>query len=144
LGMLWDLSKGGNIINLTKLLYDSFGNTADFDKPSPTSDNPMRTVGQARLERFGTNADAYIEDATFFKLREISITYDLPESFVKLLGPMTSAQIGISGRNLLTFTPYTGLDPEVSNFGNTPIGRNIDVAPYAPSRQYWFSLTATF
>jgi hypothetical protein len=51
-------------------------------------------------------------------------------------------QIGVSGRNLLTFTGYSGLDPEVSNFGNQPIGRNYDVAPYPPSRSFWLSVSA--
>jgi hypothetical protein len=51
-------------------------------------------------------------------------------------------QISISARNLLTLTNYSGLDPEVSNFGSQPIGRNYDVAPYPPSRAYWLSITA--
>jgi hypothetical protein len=50
----------------------------------------------------------------------------------------------VSGRNLLTFTDYTGLDPEVSNFGNQNIARNIDVAPFPPSRTFWFSVRVGF
>ena len=48
------------------------------------------------------------------------------------------------GPNLITVASYNGLDPEVSNFGNQPIARNIDVAPYPPSRSFWFSVTAGF
>ena len=55
---------------------------------------------------------------------------------------MKSLQVSLTGRNLLTLTNYSGLDPEVSNFGNQPIGRNYDVAPYPPSRSYWLSVTA--
>jgi hypothetical protein len=50
----------------------------------------------------------------------------------------------VSGRNLFTFTDYTGLDPEVSNFGNQNIARNIDVAPFPPSRTYTFSIRVGF
>jgi hypothetical protein len=50
--------------------------------------------------------------------------------------------VQLSGRNLLTLTNYTGMDPEVSNFGGQPIGRNYDVAPYPPSRSYWLSISA--
>jgi hypothetical protein len=50
----------------------------------------------------------------------------------------------VSGRNLLTFTGYTGLDPEVSNFGNQSVGRNIDVAPFPPSRSFWFGIDLDF
>jgi hypothetical protein len=54
------------------------------------------------------------------------------------------ARLTASGRNLLTFTDYDGLDPEVSNFGNQNIARNIDVAPFPPSRSFWFSLELGF
>jgi hypothetical protein len=50
----------------------------------------------------------------------------------------------VSGRNLKTWTPYTGLDPEVSNFSNQALGRIQDVTPYPPSRTFFFSLNATF
>ena len=65
------------------------------------------------------------------------VNYDEPIDLVSL-----SLQLGASARNLLTFTGYTGLDPEVSNFANQPIGRNFDVGPYPPSRTFWFSVTA--
>jgi hypothetical protein len=53
-------------------------------------------------------------------------------------------RLELSGRNLKTWTNYTGYDPEVSNFGNAPIGRTQDVTPYPPSRQFYVSLNATF
>jgi len=36
------------------------------------------------------------------------------------------------------------VDPEVSNFGNQPIARNIDVAPYPPSRSWWLAAKVVF
>ncbi len=57
---------------------------------------------------------------------------------------MNSARVAVSGRNLVTLSRYSGLDPEVSNFGSTPIGRNIDVAPYPMARSFWVSVTADF
>jgi hypothetical protein len=53
-------------------------------------------------------------------------------------------RVSLSGRDLLTFSDYSGLDPEVSNFGNKPIGRNVDVAPYPPSRSFWLSIDFGF
>jgi hypothetical protein len=52
--------------------------------------------------------------------------------------------LSVSGRDLLTFTDYSGLDPEVSNFGNQQIGRNVDTSPYPPSRSFWFSVDLGF
>ncbi|HEY5949433.1 MAG TPA: hypothetical protein VIV40_28255, partial [Kofleriaceae bacterium] len=80
--------------------------------------------------------------ATFVKLREISAAYDLPKKVAEQIGPLKTMQISVMARNLLTFTNYSGLDPEVSNFGAQPIGRNYDVAPYPPSRSFWLSITA--
>ena len=130
---LLDWQKGSNIINLTKFLYDLGGNTADFT-----------TGGRERLMKQPTDASVYIEDASFLKLREVELHYDLPTEWVTQLGPMKTARLSLAARNLFTVTDYTGLDPEVSNFGNQPIARNIDVAPYPPSRSFWFSLTAGF
>lgn len=130
---LWDWQQGSEVINLTKFLYDLGQNTADYE-----------ANGATRLMDQATDAGVYIEDATFLKLREVSLYYEVPGSFVTHLAPANKLLVSVSGRNLLTFTRYSGLDPEVSNFGNQPIARNIDVAPYAPVRSYWFSVTATF
>ncbi len=83
----------------------------------------------------------YIESASFLKFREVSLSYNLPTSVAsRLFGGVRSATITLGARNLLTFTSYSGLDPEVSNFGNQPIARNIDVAPFPPSRSFWFGV----
>jgi hypothetical protein len=84
----------------------------------------------------------YIEDGSFVKIRELSVAYNLPKRLASQLGPLKSLQLSLSGRNLYTWTKYTGLDPEVSNFANQAIGRNYDVTPYPPSRTVWFSVTA--
>ena len=52
--------------------------------------------------------------------------------------------LGLAGRNLLRFTPFRGMDPEVSNFGNQAVARNIDVAPFPPSRSFFFAIDLGF
>jgi hypothetical protein len=44
---------------------------------------------------------------------------------------------------LILITKYYGYDPEVSNFGQSPF-RGVDLAPYPPSRQFFFTITAGF
>jgi TonB-linked SusC/RagA family outer membrane protein len=128
---LVDWQQGSKVVNLTRLLYDGAGNASDPE------------AGAMRFNSF-RNGDPrpYIEDGTFLKLRELSVTYTLPKHLISQLAPLRTLQVGLSGRNLLTLTHYSGLDPEVSNFGNQPIGRNYDVGPYPPSRSYWLSVTA--
>ncbi|MFC1659919.1 SusC/RagA family TonB-linked outer membrane protein [Gemmatimonadota bacterium] len=56
--------------------------------------------------------DPWVNDASFIRLKELSATYELPESYIQGFG-MSRATIQIAGRNLLTFTDWTGSDPEV-------------------------------
>jgi hypothetical protein len=129
---LLDWQHGSDIVNLTRLLYD-------FGQVSPD----YVGAGEARLDAF-SNGDMrpYIEDASFVKLREVSVAFNAPKKFAKDSLSVDWLRVSLSGRNLMTWTGYSGLDPEVSNFGNQPIGRNYDVAPYPPSRSIWLSVEA--
>ncbi|HET9581316.1 MAG TPA: TonB-dependent receptor plug domain-containing protein [Gemmatimonadota bacterium] len=132
---LWDWQQGGDIINLTTFISDLAQTTGDFVPD-----------GQARLARFGTpDAGTYIEDGSFVKLRELTVAYELPAAWVETWWPWArSVRLSVSGRDLLTFSDYSGLDPEVSNFGNQQIGRNVDTSPYPPNRSFWFSVDLGF
>jgi TonB-linked SusC/RagA family outer membrane protein len=135
LGFLWDWKKGGDIINLTQLLFDAGGNSID-----------QVAAGNARITAWGGGlTKTYVQDGSYLKLREVSLSYELPPSVVNhLFGGIRNARLNLSGRNLITISPYPGLDPEVSNFGNQAIARNIDVAPFPPSRSFFFSIDLGF
>ena len=141
---LLDWQHGGSIINLTKFLYDLGQNTIDYADPI-TYGTLQTTKGANRLRLFPKQTAVYVEDASFMKLREVTLAFELPAAMVSRLSRgIRSAELSFSGRNLWTNTDYSGMDPEVSNFGNQPIGRNIDVAPFPPSRSFWFSLSLGF
>ncbi len=136
LGALVDWKKGGDIVNLTEFLYDIGRNSAD-----------AADGGESRFLEWASGKTAvYVQDGSYVKLREISLSYDVPMNVVGSLlgGSARSARISLSGRNLLRFTDYRGLDPEVSNFGNQAIVRNIDVAPFPPSRSFFLSIDVGF
>jgi TonB-dependent starch-binding outer membrane protein SusC len=136
LGFLLDWKQGGDIINLTEFLYDAGQNSVDYVGP-----------GQERQRLFNTGiSQVYVQDGSYLKLREVTLAYNLPESFTRGLfgSSVRHARLSVSGRNLLRFTGYRGLDPEVSNFGNQAIVRNIDVAPFPPSRSVFFSIDLGF
>ena len=133
LGFLWDWKHRGDVINLTQLLYDAVGNSVD-----------QVPAGNDRFSAWLSGKTAvYVQDASYLKLREVNVAYELPPEVPQHFG-MRTARISLSGRNLLRFTPYKGLDPEVSNFGNQAIARNIDVAPFPPSRSFFFSIDLGF
>jgi len=142
--MVWDWQQGSDIFNLTQLLFDLGANSPDCNDPA-TDGLPGESVCAKRLRLWPNQTDVYLESATFLKAREMALSWDLPEGFRQRFLPIAeSARLSFEGRNLLTFTPYSGLDPEVSNFGGTAIGRNVDVAPFPPSRNFWFGLDLSF
>ncbi len=138
LGFLFDWKKGGDIINLTEFLYDAGQNSKDFTESGGGAD---------RIAAFGAGlTQPYVQDGSYLKLREVNLSYNLPEAFTSSLfgRNIRTARVSLTGRNLLRVTPYRGLDPEVSNFVNQAIVRNIDVAPFPPSRSFFVSVDLGF
>ena len=134
LDFLLDWKKGGDVVNLTNNYFDSSNLAADT------------AASAARLVLFNAAQHPYVENAGFVKLREITLGYELPERLIRtmLKGRAQSLRLELSGRNLKTWTKYTGMDPEVSNFGNQALGRFQDVTPYPPSRTYFLTINTTF
>jgi TonB-dependent starch-binding outer membrane protein SusC len=100
------------------------------------------------VERFMAEQGIYgenIEDADWFKLRELSASYALPTSLSQRMGA-SSVRLTAAGRNLLTFSKYSGVDPEVSSTfssgNNLSIGADFFTVP--PSRQFVFGVNMTF
>ena len=106
----------------------------------------MEAAGERISTWAGGETSVYVERATFAKLREVAITYEVPTRVVQSLwGQVRTATVAVSARNLVWFaTPYSGYDPEVSNFGNQPIARNIEVTPYPASRSFYFTINLGF
>jgi hypothetical protein len=136
---LVDWRQGGKVANLTNAYFDpvtsdGLGFFADTAKSA------------ARIKRNSQQGTSYLEDAGFVKLREISVSYLIPRRLTQAAFSSLTQDIRleVSGRNLKTWTPYTGYDPEVSNFSNQNIGRFQDVTPYPPSRSVFVSISANF
>ena len=70
-------------------------------------------VPQARLFGFNGSANStrWLENANFIRLRNLTVGYNLPTSLLSKIG-LQNAKIYLSGVNLLTFTDYSGYDPE--------------------------------
>ena len=151
LGFLWDWKKGGDVINLGKLLTDLGGTSGDYDTEGQytltASDGADLVVtlinGVGRLTVLGVQTAPYIEDGSYWKLRELNLSYNFSEQTVQgwFGGRLTYLRIGISGRNLLMFTDYLGYDPEVSQFGNLAVGRSVDTIPYPSAKSFFFNVS---
>ncbi len=99
-----------------------FRNDANFivpDKLSP--EERLRRFGpffdsNGNPVTFGNVNEAYIEDGSYARFREVSVSYHLPESLTRRLIHMQDATLSVAGRNLATWTNFTGLDPETVNY----------------------------
>ena len=132
--------KGGENINLSTLLSDIFGTSPDFDDKGldPTG---QKVNGAYRLAALGVTARPWVEDASYFRFREIGLSYRLPSSMFKNLAQV---KVGVSGRNLINFFKYNSYDPEVSNFGSNAISSNVEVTPFPSSKSVHFNITVNF
>ena len=145
LSFLWDWQKGGDVINLGKLLTDLGGTSADFDDEVtftlPDGTTSTGPAGTQRLTVLGTITAPYIESASYLKLRELSLSYSLPSSMVNSMfgGQLSYLRLGVAGRNLIMIADYSGYDPEVSQFGNV-VARGVDTLPFPSSRQFYFNV----
>jgi TonB-linked SusC/RagA family outer membrane protein len=137
LSFLWDFRKGGKVLNVTaksmigngmhkmleeyrdvKYVFDGVVNTGSEESPVWVKNEKEVVLDQAYFQTNYANVDAnFLEDADWARLRYVTLTYDLPTSLANRIG-MRNLRVSATGRNLLLFTPYTGIDPEVSMAGN--------------------------
>ena len=96
-------------------------NTTKKDWWSPSNPNGTHHINDAFANDF--NADIY-EDASFIRLKDVSLAYDLPTSVLKRM-KLNKLKIYVTGRNLATFTKFKGLDPELSNQLGIPLQREF-------------------
>ena len=77
-----------------------------------------------------------LEDASFLRLKNVMISYSLPKELLKKTGFIRGLRVYAQGQNLMTFTNFSGLDPEGTS--------NVYAAQYPMSRQYTFGLDLMF
>jgi TonB-linked SusC/RagA family outer membrane protein len=133
--------------NLTRKQQDVGGTTADWSKVDNLWNMPGVPNGKARQpSNPNVTAREFIQDASYFRLREVSLYYTVPKSFLvtKFGNTIQNIRIGTSATNLFTWTKYQGYNPEVSNFGNQSVGASVDNSSYPSSKRIFFHLAVGF
>lgn len=99
----------------------------DADYPALVWDNSytyLNEDGEETTGHFNQQTDKYLHKGDFIRLRNLQLAYNLPASFVQRIG-MQNLRIYLSAQNLLTFTKYPGLDPEVIAADASAQNRNL-------------------
>lgn len=142
-------SVGGNIYNYSEAQRNQFrqdGTTPSpiaianmWTKPGDVVKYPAPIVSEHNAL---APSDFYLEDASFIKLNNVKLSYELPKKVAaKIL--LRTASLYVYGKNLPTFTDYTGYDPEFSS-NSDPLSMGIDTNRYPRKREFGFGINIGF
>jgi len=108
---------GGDIYNLTAVqLYNGDSNALTDILNSWSPDNTDTDIPRAAI-RGRERSSRFVEDGSYVRLKNVALGYNFPSGLTEKAG-INSLRLSVSAQNLLTFTNYSGLDPEVSYFGS--------------------------
>jgi len=125
LSVLLDGRFGNDVANFTRRSGDFFGSSANVG---------IESLGDTAAGTFSRNADRnllyeeFIEDGSFVKLREVALQFRFEQPWVHHFTGSHTATLRVAGRNLHTWTRYSGMDPEVNLFAASTVSRGVDFA----------------
>lgn len=113
-----------------------------WQQPGDITDVPRMTLDADVPNR---NTSRYLHDASFLRLKSLSIGYTLPSNYIK---GITKIRLAITGTNLLTWTKYPGMDPEIfrdmENKQERNLAANVTYITPPQARTFSFSLNLDF
>ena len=132
----WNYGKG--LVNNDRFFmeYDS------YTQYSRSKDLLNRWEKEGDIAKFGKFGEAIqfdshlLEDASFLRLKNLTVAYEFPKKWMNATGFMQGLRLYFTSRNLLTFTKYTGFDPEADT--------NLTYGRYPNSRQFVGGIQFTF
>ena len=148
---LVDWVQGGNIYNGTRQwpffeyrdrVYDQTGKpavdcTGNTDPHCPYSTGKKATDYYQAIYNGINPIDFFVESGTYVKIKELNVSYTFGRSALERLGlGMSSLRLGVIGRNLFTFTKYSGYDPEVAGLSGDPYSFRFDGFSYPNFRTF--------
>lgn len=145
--MQWDWVNGSHLYNQTKGWMYRDGIHSDYDKMIDIDGvSHAYTAFYRGVYQVGANngtKNYFYEDASFWRLRNVSVAFDFARAFK--LKAFTKLQLVLSGRNLITITNYTGMDPETSSgTSNSAWDRGVDHNTIPNTRAYTVGLNFGF
>ena len=160
--MFWQGAFGHDIFQVNKVwLYNYSGQTnwttgANERYRDPVLDEDGVTVidpgnTDADLFKITVNdrnqnlraSDWYVSKGDYLRLKNIQIGYTLPAKINQALG-IGKFRIYVGAKDIITFTGYEGIDPEIATRREDPTNRGIDMAVYPRPRVFIFGFNATF
>lgn len=139
---------GNDIMNFNKFLTERQNATSnislEYFANRWTPSNPSNEY--PRVTDRGLNApisSAQVEDGSYLRLKSVTLAYNLPATLLQNL-KLSSARVYVTAKNLLTVTGYSGYDPEVSHFGQSPTNAGADLGGFPNSKMYSIGVNLSF
>ena len=146
--MMWNGQFGNKIYNVSRWqgrLFADNSNYIRFEKGeepyqvNPNSNTPRIIYGDFRNSR---DADRFLENGSYFRMKNISIGYNVKQKWLTNLG-VEKLRLFATGSNLITITGYSGLDPDFKG-ANSVWNSGTDSFAYPNTRSVMFGLDLTF
>lgn len=146
LSIFFQGSYGNDIYNATRMFTEGmFDSRNQSDRVLMRWKNPgdYTTVPRAEKDKYPLISSRFVEDGSYFKLKNVKLAYTLPQSLTRK-ALMERVSLYISGDNLVTFTNYKGYDPEVNIGGGSSSAMGIDQGVFPHSRTYILGASIVF
>lgn len=133
-------SYASGVVGSTDVRQPTFAAIKDRYIPGVNETSDIPAFSGAK-ENFYVQSTRFLEKGDFLRMKNISLGYDIPKSFLK---NVASVRVFVSGTNLLTFTKYKGIDPESTSNGVGDIVQNVDHASYPNAKTWTAGINLTF
>jgi TonB-linked SusC/RagA family outer membrane protein len=151
LSVLLQFSYGNDVFNGSRLFLESLQGgdnqiedvTRRWRKPGDITDIPRATADPTKAADNKRASSRFIEDGSYLRIKNVTLGYTLPAGLSSKLR-LSSLRVYASTQNLLTFTRYTGLDPEVNYSGNDTQVVGTDFFTFPQARTITFGVNLKF
>lgn len=150
LSFLFSWSYGNDLYNANRLLFEGnaiqgkdMNQYATYNQrwtPSNPSNEYYRAGGGGPE---GRHSSRVVEDGSYLRLKTLTLGYTIPKRLTQKIG-IDNLRFSLSGWNLLTFTDYSGMDPEVSTRGKDPLTPGFDYSAYPIAKSFVLGIQLTF
>lgn len=124
---------GRQSANITKEAYNNMW----------TADNPSNLYPSSLFEIGNYVMDRYVEDASYLRCSDITLSWVVPNKWVKSIG-FRSVSAYLSVKNAFIITDYSGYDPEVNSFAFDGLRQGVDMSSYPTPRQFVLGINVGF
>lgn len=145
LSLFFQWSYGNDILNANRYMFE-LGNKTTQNMYAKycgrwTSDNPMSNIPRVRATGGTVYSDYVVEDGSYLRLKNVTLGYNFPKKYIQKLY-LSRLRLYVTAQNLITFTGYSGMDPEVS-VRNSALTPGFDFSAYPRARTFTFGINLT-